>query len=263
MFANTPKAAATELIHPNISGHLSNPSFGSIKCVGICNLPNHVPRINALLGVSRKSWFQFADKQRNLLLRPQKSGRIVLAGQFSDPEGVCIVSNSRVVGTVKFDRDAICRSVSAIDDGCCYGDHSWIALGWIGDEGNTFKINECAIGSPGRLVRFIQNAKLPEQNYSGYDGNNDQASRPKPNYFRPCGYFAGGIACVMFGCAFASYAAPYSSGEKYQTSQYIIDSPIRFGLVILAFLIVAQGACLIFLAATNCHSKRSSLNRLL
>ena len=63
----------------------------------------------------------------------------------------------------------------------------------------------------------------------------------------------------MFGCAFASYAAPYSSGEKYQTSQYIIDSPIRFGLVILAFLIVAQGACLIFLAATNCHSEKVEL----
>ena len=70
-------------------------------------------------------------------------------------------------------------------------------------------------------------------------------------YSRPFGYFLMGGVLILIGCFLGAYAAGYERGDKYQPTQYIIETTISAFLIFVSFLIVAQGSYLVFLAATN------------
>ncbi len=99
---------------------------------------------------------------------------------------------------------------------------------------------------PHSVISFPQNDALHGQNGSGYQPDKDQSARPIRDYVRPVCYVLGGVICLVVAWFFIGYAIPYGSNHEYQTRQYIIDSLICFGLIVIAFLIVAQGVYLIF-----------------
>jgi hypothetical protein len=59
----------------------------------------------------------------------------------------------------------------------------------------------------------------------------------------------------LIGAIVTSYAAGYENSERYQTREYVIESLVSFGLILVACLIVFQGVYLIFLAATDRRSE--------
>jgi hypothetical protein len=103
-----------------------------------------------------------------------------------------------------------------------------------------------ALHFSGCFVSFFENPSLDSENTERSYTNGNQATGPSPYNSRPFGYLVIGVLCVVIGIFVASYAAGYERGEKYQATQYIIESLISFALIIVACFFVAQGFYLIF-----------------
>jgi hypothetical protein len=131
--------------------------------------------------------------------------------------------------------------------------HNYVAnFSWLNPlSGRLFDENESTLTGAHSFIGLPQNAQLQSQNSYSQETHEYQSSRPATYYLRPFCYFVGGAGCLIIGWFIVGYAVPYGSNKKYQTGQYVIDSLVCFGLIIIAFLIVAQGAYLIFLATTN------------
>jgi hypothetical protein len=162
MLADVAKTSASEFVDSNISGHLSNPRLSGFEGVGISDFSSHKPRINAVQSVSRECWLQFAYEQRNSLFWPEKSGRIEYGSQFGRIERVA-VSDSSLIWTVKFDCDAECRGIPAIERIGLYSNVSGVFFVWIRNGEYNIKINEGAISCARGSIGVLQGAVLQEQ----------------------------------------------------------------------------------------------------
>ena len=97
----------------------------------------------------------------------------------------------------------------------------------------------------GRSLALDKSVGLQEQNGGGNQPNYYHPPGPPAYDSRPPRNFVLGIISVAFGIGVAWYAGGYERGDEYKTGQYITESLICFGLGLLAFALVSQGAILI------------------
>ena len=136
-------------------------------------------------------------------------------------------------------------------------DFNFVENNWVAD--SYFSGEPRSLLEPHFIQLIVENTGLQAEKRCGEttdnSADNNKSTRPFCNYSRPIGYFTVGIIFVLLGCFLAGYGATYGSNEKYQARQYIIETLISFGLIVVAFLSVAQGTYLIYLADTYHRSE--------
>ena len=249
VFADVAEASTAKRISPNISGHLSHSGFGRFKNIGVCGFCSDIQRVDVIQNVVRVIGFQLAYDQRHCLLRSEEGWGIKDKIELGRLERITITDGG-LVGAIKSECYITRGGVPAIDSNRYHGSDDRLFF-WIREKTDRFKINESAINVAARLICCPQNITLASEYANGYHTDNNQSARPPSDHSRPFSYFIVGIICIAFGICFAWYGAGYQRGDKYEKRQYILESLISFGLILISVFLIGQGGYLIFLASAD------------